>query len=248
MLTLYRENIMRKTLLAVALLGFANGASADALGLFVGAGAWSHDASGGFSSTDAGSDVIDMSADLGMSEESEVYMWAAFEHFIPIVPNIRLESTPLKHTGTSTASLDFQGATVPAGQASTVDLSSTDMILYYRVLDNWVSLDLGVDLRKVDGEFTVGAESQTFSETVPMLYVAAQFDLPLTGLSIGGDIKTISNSGDEYTDWSLKALYEIGIVGFELGMRTVTVTLEDADNINADMDFEGMTAGMYLHF
>ena len=236
---------MRKSLLALALLSITGTASADFLGLYVGGGSWSHDPSGDFSSTNGGSSVIDMENNLGFDKESEAYIWAAFDHPIPILPNIRVERTSLKHEGTTSA-VDFLGSTI-SGPA-VVDLSSTDIIPYYRLLDNWVNLDLGLVFRKLDGEFTIGSNRQEFSETVPMVYLAAQFDLPLTGLSVGADIKSLSVGDDSYSDLRLRAQYEMGVVGFELGTRTTNITLKDASNINADLDFKGMMFGMYLHF
>jgi outer membrane protein len=237
---------MRKTLLAMSLLGFAGSASADFIGLYVGGGSWSHDPSGTFSSVSPAGTNVDMSSNLGLDKQSEVYLWMALDHPVPVLPNIRLEKTSLKHEGTASGSGSFLGGAI-SGQ-SVVDLSSTDIIPYYRLLDNWVNLDLGLVLRKVDGEFTVGSNSQAFSETVPMLYVAAQFDLPLTGLSVGADLKSLSVGDDSYSDVRLRAMYEMGVVGFELGTRTTNITLKDASNINADIDFKGMMFGMYLHF
>lgn len=237
---------MRKTLMAMTLLGLSGTASADFLGLYIGGGSWSHDPSGDFSSSNSGSSAIDMNENLGFEKESEAYVWAAFDHPIPVLPNIRLERTALKHTGTASVPVSFLGSVVTG--PSVVDLSSTDVIPYYRILDNWVNLDLGLVLRKLDGEFTVDNSTQEFNETVPMVYLAAQFDLPLTGLSIGADLKSLSFGDDSYSDVRLRALYETGVVGFELGTRTTNITLKDASNINADIDFKGMMFGMYLHF
>ena len=241
---------MRKSLLGLTLLGMTGTASADFLGLYVGGGSWSHDPSGDFSSTNGGS-TIDMKNNLGFDKESEAYIWAAFDHPIPILPNIRVERTPLLHEGTTSIVGAFNGQPFILNEPAVVDLTSTDIIPYYRLLDNWVNLDVGLVLRKIDGEFSVGsdaADKQKFSETVPMVYLAAQFDLPLTGLSVGADIKTLSVGDDSYSDLRLRAQYEMGVVGFELGTRTTNITLKDASNINADLDFKGMMFGMYLHF
>lgn len=237
---------MRKTLVAMTLLGISNVASADFLGLYVGAGSWSHDPSGSFESTQGGSTAdIDMKNTVGLDKESETYLWLALDHPVPVLPNIRLESTPLRHEGTS-GTLTFLGGSTSG--TTTVDLTSTDIIPYYRLLDNWVNLDLGLVVRQLDGEFTIGSQSQALSLTVPMIYLAAQFDLPLTGLSVGADIKSLSLGDNSYSDVRLRALYEMGVVGFELGTRTTNITLEAESNINADIDFKGMMFGMYLHF
>ena len=231
--------------LIVALSSFSAQASADALGLYIGGGVWNHDPSGSFGTT--GGDVIDMESNLKYSGEKDSYVYAAFEHFVPVVPNIRLERTTMGHTGASSATFDFNGVPVSAGNSS-INLDTTDAIFYWRLLDNWVNFDLGITARKLDADFTIDTETVSVSETIPMLYVAAQFDLPLTGLSIGGDINMISYSDNKYQDVRLRALYEVGVVGFELGLKSTTIELDDADTVNADLEFKGVMVGAFLHF
>lgn len=237
------RNILTSSLLLAVL--YSASASADFLGVYVGGGSWNHDPSGDFNTTQTGSTNIDMKSNLGLSDESEAYVWAAFEHPIPFLPNIRLEKTSLGHTGTA-GSVNFNGVTVNG--AATISLDSTDAILYYRLLDNWVNFDLGLNLRKIDGEFAIGSESVSVSESIPMLYMAAQFDLPFSGFSVGADYSLVSYSGSKYDDLRLRALYEMGVVGFEVGLRTTTLELDNVDNINAKIDFDGIMLGMFLHF
>lgn len=223
------------------------GASADTLGLYLGGGSWNHDPSGTFSSNQTGSDNIDMSSSLKLSEKSEAYLWLAFDHPIPLVPNIRLERTALSHTSTTSSTFNFKGNPVATG-AVEVTMDSVDTILYYRLLDNWVNLDLGLDLRKLDGRFAIGNDSIEVSETIPMLYLAAQFDMPLTGLSLGVDYKVVGYSGSSYNDIRLRAAYEYGVVGFEAGLRSIKLTLDDVDGANSDIEFSGLMVGAFLHF
>ncbi len=238
---------MKKTLVSmVAALGLMTGtAQADFLGLYVGGGMWKHSPSGDFSSTNSGSSVIDLESNLGMSSENEAYMYAAFEHPIPLIPNIRIETTALAHDGTA-GTVNFNGATVSG--ASTISLDSMDTVLYWRILDNWVNVDLGLNLRKYDGEFKVGTETRLVTESVPMAYAAVQFDLPFTGLSVGGDYNYASLRGNTVNDIRMRLLYEMGVIGFEGGIRNSSVKLDDADNVNVDMKFDGLFLGVFLHF
>jgi len=220
-------------------------ANADALGLYVGGGTWKHDPTGPFSTV--GDTTIDMVSNLGYKEESDTYFYAAFEHFVPLVPNVRVEIASMEHTGTATTGVTFNGVAALTG-ASSMKIDTTDAILYWRLLDNWVNLDVGLNVRQLDGDFTIGTETISVSSPVPMLYVAAQFDLPFTGFSVGGDINTISISDVTYQDIRLRALYEIGVVGIEVGLKKTTLELDALDNINADLEFEGLMIGAFLHF
>ena len=239
---------MKKTLVSmVAALALMTGsAQADFLGLYVGTGMWKHAPSGDFNSTN-GSSIIDLESSLGMSSDNEAYLYAAFEHPIPLVPNVRMESTALSHDGTVNGTVTFDGQAGLSG-ASTISLDSMDTVLYWRILDNWVNVDLGLAVRKYDGEFTVGTKTRAISENVPLAYAAAQFDLPFTGLSVGGDFNYASLSGNTINDIRMRLLYEMGTIGFEGGIRTYSVKLDDADGVNVDMSFDGLFMGVFLHF
>ena len=86
------------------------------------------------------------------------------------------------------------------------------------------------------------------SETLPMLYLAAQFDLPFSGFSVGGDINYISLAGRSYQEIRLRALYELGTIGFEAGLKTTTLELDDIDLVDANLEFTGLMLGAFLHF
>lgn len=241
---------MRKLtlLLILALSGLSSNANADALGLFIGGGVWDHDPSGAYGTTGVGDSVIDMESNLKYAGEKDSYAYVAFEHFVPFVPNIRIETASMGHTGTSSATVTFNGVSIGAGGQSSLSLDTTDTILYWRLLDNWVNFDLGINARKLEADFGIGAEMVSVSETIPMLYLSAQFDLPFSGLSIGADINNISYSDASYQDIRLRVLYEMGVVGIELGMKTTTLELKGLDSVEADLEFKGMTVGVFLHF
>jgi len=222
-------------------------ASADTLGLYLGGGSWSHDPSGSFGTTQPASDNIDIASDLNLGKNSETYLWLAFDHPIPVLPNIRLEKTGMSHTSKTSGSYNFNGNPAATG-ASEMTLDSVDAILYYRLLDNWVNLDLGLDLRKLDGRFAIGSEAVDVSESVPMLYLAVELDLPLTGLSLGADYKVVSYKGSSYNDSRIRVAYETGVVGMEAGLRSTRFKLDDVDSINSEMTFKGLMVGVFLHF
>lgn len=237
---------MRKTTISMilALSALSSNASADALGLYIGGGVWDHDPSGSFGTVNG--DQINTESDLKYSGEKDSYVYAAFEHFVPLVPNLRVERASMGHTGATAANFNFNG--VPVSGSSAINIDNTDAILYWRLLDNWVNLDFGFTARKLDADFAVGSEMVAVSATIPMVYAAAQFDLPLTGLSIGADINTISYSDASYSDVRIRALYEMGVIGFELGLKTTNLELKGLDKVNADLEFKGMMIGAFLHF
>ncbi len=224
--------------------------NADTLGLYVGGGSWKHDPTGTFGTI--GNDTLDVKSDLNYTDESDTYFYAAFEHFIPLIPNIRIEKATFNHTGetinlTGTGiNLNFNNTLVSGN--SSINIDTIDAIIYWSLLDNWINFDLGLNLRTLDADFSIDTEIISVSETIPMLYLSAQFDLPFSGLSIGADINTLSISDVTYQDIRLRAIYEIGLVGFEAGYKSTTIELDDVSNLNADLEFKGITIGAFLHF
>lgn len=230
--------------LVLAFSSLSANVHADALGLFIGGGMWKHDPSGSFSSV--GDANIDMESNLGFSGDNDTYFYAAFEHFVPLIPNVRVEIASMEHTGTA-SNITFNG--VPAlNGASSVSIDTIDAILYWRLLDNWINFDVGLNARQLEGDFIVGGQTVPVSATVPMLYVATQIELPFSGFSVGGDINVISYNDVTYQDIRLRAMYEMGVIGFELGLKTTTLELDALDKINADLEFKGLMVGAFLHF
>lgn len=249
---------MQKLIVTSFLAVAAPLAQADTiLGIFAGVGTWNSDYSG-----DTGTISADLD-DLGLTEEHNKFFYVALEHPVPILPNVKLQRTNITSKETGTLDGNFRLDEVTFGQGESVttdlDLSHTDAILYYELLDNWVNLDLGVTLRSFDGQAearaeingTVVSESVELDAVVPMLYARAQFDLPLTGFSIGADAHVTGYSGSTLTDISAKVAYAFESVvdlGVELGYRRFALELDDLDDLEADVALDGPYAAVTLHF
>lgn len=226
-----------KKLLMTSLLaaGAAMNAQADFLGVYVGAQMWDTDISGDVTP------ALDTKTDVdGIDKESNTVLYAAFEHPIPFLPNIRLSQADIK--------FDADG--------DTIDLSFSDLALYYEVLDNWVSLDLGLAARKYSGEFDTpdfdsgitGELSSDIDATVPMLYARAQFDLPFSGLGIGVDLNTGSSGDDKVQEMNAYLQYETSLgLGFAGGFRQLSAEIETDNKSTADLDIDGPYLSIFYH-
>ena len=244
---------MKKLLLGalVALLPIT-GMSATVLGFQAGGGSWEHAPSGNITASEGGTGTsADLENDLNLSKKSEGYSYFILEHPIPVIPNFKYVDTKLTSSGSGKAnvSFTFNNTTYNTSTDLTtkLELNQTDAILYYEVLDNVVSLDLGLNGKTISGSASVNSDSTTFSETIPMLYVAAEIALP-AGFAIGADISTISAAGNSITDTTVKLTYTTDFyLGVQAGLRTQSYTL-DIDSVKADMKFDGVFAGIYFKF
>jgi outer membrane protein len=251
---------MRRFLIPLlSLTAFASSAAADTVGIWAGANYWSYDISGTarYKSNNSAND-IDMDDDLGYNDSSTPVIYAALEHPVPVLPNVRLVQTNIDDDadGRLTQSFTFGDITYNANEAvsSVVKLKQTDVTLYYSPLDNVVNIDLGLTAKYIDTEVritgeTSGTEKADVSTWVPMLYAGVGVDLPLSGLSVSADGSVIGYSGSRFYDATVRATYETEwMLGIDVGYRTIGLELDDIDDSFADIKFSGPYAGLYLHF
>ncbi len=226
-------------------------AQAEFIGLNLGASHWAPTTPSSFNSTD--SDRIDLIDDLDVDDPSQSSMTFILEHPIRALPNIRYQGSQLD------SELSISGAAFnPANQgSSTFDLSHDDIVLYYQLLDNWVDLDLGVDVKRLDGEISSysGTSSNTVyvDETIPLLYLSARFDLPLDGLYVGADINAnvidLGLSESSAQDSTIMMGYESGTgLGIEGGYKYFSLDLDNAETADTELEYDGVFLNGYINF
>ena len=237
----------------IAPLVFSSAASADTIfGIYAGAGSWEAEFSG-----EAGDPSVTLD-DLGAKEENNKFFYIALEHPVPLIPNIKLQQNDINSKQTSTITqtfiLDDTEFTAGSEVASDLDLSYTDAVLYYEILDNWFNLDIGVTARKysghLDAESGMATESVDVDAVIPLLYGKAQFDLPFSGLSAGIEGNYINYSDSSLMDYSAKVSYLFDSVldlGVEVGYRAMTMTIDD-DEVQTDIELSGPYAAAIFHF
>lgn len=247
----------KKLLAAAVLAALPVAATADALGFRVEAGQWNQSFEGDVQS---GPDSIDIEDTLGIDDESNNFFAVTLEHPIPILPNIRLSRTELEVNESSVinTSFTFEGITYSVSDTvhTDADLSHTDATLYYEILDNWVSLDLGLNFRQFDEGITIESASAGSAEldvdgVLPMLYAGVKFELPLSGLYVSADASGINYKDSTILDYKVNIGYESSIgLGIEAGLRTFDIDYEDEDNSDekADLTIDGAYASVFYHF
>lgn len=232
--------------------------AADTLGgVYVGVQGWRSNADGGFSSTES-------ITRFNFDEQTNGTFYIALEHPLPFVPNIKLTRTSLDVQGDSQLSSDFVygGGLFTNGSriTSDVDLTSTDLTLYYELLDNdVVSFDVGLTGKYFDGTVQVvdsasntrGMES--LSVVVPLLYSRVALGLPFTGWGVYAEGNYLAVGSNRVSDYQVAVTYSfIESLALDMkvqvGYRDITLDLDDVDNTYADVGFDGLFAGIELHF
>ena len=249
-----------KTHIAVVLSGLLLSTTSHAdtlLGLYGGAQMWAMESEGAFAS-DANL------ANFTFDDERQGSYYLAFEHFIPLVPNAKLIHTSFDTDGFTdlSTSFTFGGETFASDTRldTDVEMSMTDHILYYEILDNdLVSIDLGINAKKIDATISVDdtvngvTGSQDVTGYIPMVYSKIEFGIPATDWSIFAEGSYLSI--DDHSVSDLNAAFEYRIidslavnVALQIGGRAVSIELDDLDNTFTDLKFSGVYAGVEVHF
>ena len=224
--------------------------------MYAGAGTWQQQYSGDVAS--GGVTDIDVERDLDIKDETNNMFYAGVEHGVPVLPNLRFNYVDVSGSGlnTLTRTVEFNGQVFSVSDevASEVELTQADAVLYYEVLDNVVSLDVGIAARWVEGFVEVASSTDTaradFEGVLPLLYGRTRLDLPLTGLWLGGEVMGMAYDGHQLLDANAQIGWQSPLgLGAELGWRTFTMELDNFEDIDsADLAISGPYAALNVRF
>ena len=227
-------------------------AFADFLALYVGVGRWNSDFSGDVVKS------VDVDHQLGLSSDASYDIYVAFEHPLPLIPNVRLAQAGIKDSGTGTlnSNFSFEGTGFNTGDnvTSELNLTYTDLTLYYEIWDTGFDLDLGLTARKFNGELQINTTSRSINAYLPMVYLGARVGLPFSGLYLGGTANALMFRGSSVTDYALKVGWSTESFifpefGVEAGYRKFGLNVDPNDlDVNLDVDLSGVFVNLVAHF
>ena len=211
------------------------------------------------------STAVDLEDNLNLDGVGNNVFYAAFEHPIPVIPNIKIKQTSMStegDTGSVTTGFKFGGETFNATAndvESEMDLSHTDFTLYWSLPLPIVTVDFGLTARQFDGSVklmsqTAGLDAEADVDAiVPMAYGRVGVDIPLTGLSVGGDVNYIGMGNSGVTDFDVNLTYVLPVippldVGLTAGYRSFSFEIDPDDFGGSDDDLSAETtvAGPYF--
>jgi outer membrane protein len=216
---------------------------------------WNMDSSGSFA------DSEDMES-FDLDSERNAILTLAFEHPVPILPNLKIKTNDLSSSGDQRLSNDFSfsGIDFPAGLDVSVDFEAqnNDYKFYYEVFDNdTVSFDLGLNVKYLDGDIEVESNgvraSETFDGYVPMFHGAVQVGIPTTRISLFGDLNLLSVGDHTLQDYTagvaFKVVESMAVdISLKGGYHRISLELDDLDGIYTDWDFDGAFLGVQADF
>jgi outer membrane protein len=239
-------------LIGLALILLSTPSFADFLGIYAGVGGWDSEFTG-----DVVSDV-DVEDELGLSSDISNSFYVAFEHPVPLIPNVRVARTSLQESGMGTVSLGFvfEGVPFSADQDITadLDLTYTDFTLYYEIWDVGFDFDVGLTVRQLDGSMQIDDVIEDIDEYLPAVYVAGRIGLPFSGVFLGAEINGISYSGNTIADYAVKIGWETSSFifpefGIEAGYRNIGLETQEEDvGVAVDVGIGGVFVNLVAHF
>jgi outer membrane protein len=231
-------------------------AEAEFIGLNI--GAHTNQSANTFNRNGAGS--IDLVDDLNINNPAQTSMVLILEHPISLLPNIRYQGNNLYSPESSEVNWEANtnnSASIASKTTTTsFDLTHEDIVLYYQLLNNWIDLDMGVDLKRFDGQVsqagTTGS-SIDVDETIPLLHLSARVELPVSGLYVGANINAnvvdLGLSQSTAQDSTIMLGYESGTgLGIEGGIKSFSVELNDSDSLNTNLEYDGLFLNGYFNF
>lgn len=172
----------------------------------------------------------------------------SFQHFLPLLPNIRLETQDIDFTGSLSGSID-----------SRLDLSHDTTTLFYAPLDNDITrLHFGLSVKRVKGFLAQNPSDSAaildeLSVTIPMGYLFVETSLPFTGLSVQGRGHFFSFRDNEVQDIEASIRYRFldhwlfeGYVS--AGYRSINIKIDEGQALQADYDFRGPFIALNFRF
>jgi len=202
--------------------------------------------------------TVDAEDDLGFGDDSFFEIAATVEHPVPLIPNVRVKYADIEQSsdGNLTASFGNTATEVTGSVETTLDLSHMDLILYYEILDNWVSVDIGLDFKKFDGVLelteTTGLTPNTsttdIDEFLPLAYASAEIALPFTDMSFGAELSALTYSDTAIYDGKVRFRQGFSLAFIELGYRQMGFKLEDIDDLDVDVNIGGAYISTGLDF
>lgn len=237
-----------------------------ALDVEVGAGTWLSKSSGNINYE--GGD-IDLEKNLGLGDSNNTYFYADINHFIPIIPNIRLERQELKTDGSKVTNVTFGGKNFSAGETKTdVDLTQNDLTLYWGIpglniaTAGILNIDLGLNVKQYDGFVQLKNDTVNQNEKVdldfivPMGYLAVKIDPPFMPVTLSASTKMISYEGSSLSDSIVKLSVDLplplDIIEFKLDIgykhQKLDITKELSDDVNGNIKNDGLIVGLSAKF
>jgi len=266
------------SILATASILTSSATAGIVIDVQAGAGVWQPELTGNMGyGEDALSVNLELDSELDIKDTSSDfdnnYYYIDVDHFLPIVPNVRVERLNYSTTGSGKllTRVNFGSGSFNASDKvdTQIDMVQNDFILYWGIPGlNTLSagildLDFGIMAKQLDGYYSVyetgdssNGDKVDFDVWIPMGYLAVQVDVPFLPLELEVATKMISYEDSEISDNMAKASLALPIplplIDFKLDVgyrdQTLRIDPELIGSFNSDINAKGLFFGLSAKF
>jgi len=223
-------------------------------------GIWNHDPNG---MINYNGDDVELNNDLALSDRNDLNLWFRIEHPVPMLPDIKVQYTPIKVKDSNSSNRQFVFGGHPFDDAvrSEIEMDIIDVQLYNHLpflqMASLKSLDVtyGMSFRFLNANAfieeiqAVDARSRSFS--TPLAMICAGFRVaPVNSLSLIGDFQGTAYSGNHWYDITAEVqiapLNEHLFLG--IGYRYQDFKIDNIQDVTADQTMQGWFAELGCRF
>lgn len=179
------------------------------------------------------------------SKDSYTYLDGRLEHFLPLIPNLRIAYSEMPFSQTA----DVIGAPVNY----TGELQEASATLYYEILDSLVNLDVGLTIKETTYSVGLNDSMTQVSFVKPLVYLNAELPLPFTGFTFGGLVEFIPRNSDVSKSYDVYLAYKfidnpVVDLSVKLGYAHKVLNLDMPVFEGIDVTGNGVYAGLQVYF
>jgi len=223
-------------------------------------GVWNHDPNGMINYQ---GDDVHLNSDLSLKDRTDMNLWLRVEHPVPMLPDIKIQYTPIKVDDNNTPNRPFifGGKNFDEAIHSELEMDIIDVQLYNHLpfiqLASLKGLDVtyGMTFRFlnatafIDEIQTLDSKSRSFSTPMPLL--TAGFNIaPMSSFSLNGEFMAMTYSGNHWYDVTAKLhlspFSEFIFMG--IGYRYQDFKLDDVQDVTADQTMQGFFGEIGFRF
>ena len=166
----------------------------------------------------------------GFEDTNNLAGYIAFEHFIPLIPNVKLKYSDLS----SEKKIDSEE----------IASSQADAILYYQLFDNGLfEFDFGLAYTRIETDF------QNLNADLGQAYGAAKVHIPGVGMHAFAEVIAGSATDDNATDAEFGLAYTFNPDSLLLNFSVRAGYRHQDAKINSfEQENKGLFAGLEAHF
>ncbi len=138
------------------------------------------------------------------------------------------------------------------GQALSIE--NADLTAYYSPINNWLKLDVGLQLRTFKARASVDNLAHSLrvvdasaDAILPALYAQASFEMPASGIRFGASFSGMGIGDDTFSDGQARLSWHGDWLGMEVGYRWLDLKLDEGPH-RFDLQLDGPYAGFTATF